>query len=114
MEELFAPPAYEWQRLSPKYRSMRLLTSLIFVPILFTIPAIIVGVASGKWWISGVIWAVAAHGGNREFEQLARVRDELVEPVLAHRGVVVQVAEHPRVHHPLAFQASTSPVFRPA
>jgi hypothetical protein len=56
MEELFAPPAYEWQRLSPKYRSMRLLTTLIFVPILFTIPAIIVGVASGKWWISGVIW----------------------------------------------------------
>jgi hypothetical protein len=53
-------PAYEWQRLSPKYRSMRLLTTLIFVPILFTIPAIIVGVASGKWWISGVIWAVAA------------------------------------------------------
>ena len=43
MEELFAPPAYEWQRLSPKYRSMRLLTTLIFVPILFTIPAIIVG-----------------------------------------------------------------------
>ena len=53
MEELFAPPAYEWQRLSPKYRSMRLLTTLIFVPILFTIPAIIVGFASGKWWISG-------------------------------------------------------------
>jgi membrane protein YdbS with pleckstrin-like domain len=39
---------------------MRLLTTLIFVPILFTIPAIIVGVASGKWWISGVIWALAA------------------------------------------------------
>ena len=60
MEELFAPPAYEWQRLSPRYRSMRLLTTLIFVPVLFTIPAIIVGVASGKWWISGLIWAVAA------------------------------------------------------
>ena len=59
MEELFAPPAYEWQRLSPKYRSMRILTSLIVPPMLFTIPAVIVGVASGKWWISGLIWAAA-------------------------------------------------------
>jgi membrane protein YdbS with pleckstrin-like domain len=39
---------------------MRLLTTVIFVPILFTIPSIIVGFVSGKWWISGVIWAVAA------------------------------------------------------
>ena len=45
MEELFAPPAYEWKRLSPKYRSMRLVTSLIVPPIIFTIPAVIVGVA---------------------------------------------------------------------
>jgi hypothetical protein len=27
------------------------LTSLIVPPMLFTIPAVIVGVASGKWWI---------------------------------------------------------------
>jgi hypothetical protein len=59
MEELFAPPAYEWKRLSPKYRSMRILTSLIVAPIIFTIPAVIVGVASGNWWISGLIWAAA-------------------------------------------------------
>ena len=60
MEELFAPPAYEWRRLSPKYRSMRILTSLIVTPVLFTIPALIVGVASGEWWVAGLIWAVAA------------------------------------------------------
>ena len=60
MEELFAPPAYEWKRLSPKYRSMQMLTSLIVPPVVLTIPAVIVGVASGKWWISGLIWAVAA------------------------------------------------------
>jgi uncharacterized protein len=59
MEELFAPPAYEWKRLSPQYRSMQMLTNLIVAPILFTIPAVIVGVASGKWWISGLIWAAA-------------------------------------------------------
>src|SRR5215218_1101465 len=59
MEDLFAPPAYEWKRLSPQYRSMQMLTNLIVPPILFTIPAVIVGVASGRWWISGLIWAAA-------------------------------------------------------
>jgi membrane protein YdbS with pleckstrin-like domain len=59
MEELFAPPAYEWKRLSPKYRSMRQLTSLVVPLVLLTIPAVIVGVASGRWWISGLIWAAA-------------------------------------------------------
>lgn len=60
MEELFAPPAYEWKRLSPKFRSMRILTSLTIPPVIFTIAAVIVGVASGMWWISGLIWAIAA------------------------------------------------------
>jgi membrane protein YdbS with pleckstrin-like domain len=59
MEELFAPPAYEWKRLSPKYRSMRKLTSLVVPPVLLTIPAVIVGVTTGRWWISGLIWAAA-------------------------------------------------------
>ena len=59
MEELFAPPAYEWKRLSEKYRSMLMLTTLIIPPIIFTIPAVIVGVTTGKWWISGLIWAAA-------------------------------------------------------
>ena len=44
MEELFAPPAYEWKRLSEKYRSMLMLTTLIIPPIILTIPAVIVGV----------------------------------------------------------------------
>jgi membrane protein YdbS with pleckstrin-like domain len=39
---------------------MRILTSLIVTPVLFTIPALIVGVASGEWWVAGLIWAVAA------------------------------------------------------
>ncbi|MCW2811078.1 MAG: hypothetical protein JWP61_1536 [Friedmanniella sp.] len=60
MDELFAPPAYEWQRLSPRYRSLRLLSTLIVVPIVFSIPAVIVGVVSGVWWISAVIWGIAA------------------------------------------------------
>jgi membrane protein YdbS with pleckstrin-like domain len=59
MEELFAPPAYEWKRLSPKFRSMRQLTSIIVPPLLFTIPAVIVGATTRRWWISGLIWAAA-------------------------------------------------------
>ena len=60
MDELFAPPAYEWRRLSPNFRKLRRLTTLLVAPIVFTIPAVIVGVASGKWWISAIIWGFAA------------------------------------------------------
>ncbi len=60
MDELFAPPAYEWRRLSPNFRKLRRLTTLLVAPIIFTIPAVIVGVASGQWWISAIIWGVAA------------------------------------------------------
>jgi membrane protein YdbS with pleckstrin-like domain len=60
MEELFAPPAYEWQRLSPAYRSMRRLIAVLVIPILFTIPAVLVGVLTGRWWISAILWIAAA------------------------------------------------------
>jgi membrane protein YdbS with pleckstrin-like domain len=60
MEELFAPPAYEWKRLSPNFRSLRRLTTLLFIPLIFTVPALVVGFASGRWWISGILWAIAA------------------------------------------------------
>jgi hypothetical protein len=60
MDELFAPPTYEWNRLSPKYRTLRRLTSLLVAPILFSVPAIVVGVVSGEWWISAILWGIAA------------------------------------------------------
>lgn len=60
MDELFAPPAYAWQRLSPKYRSLRRLTTLLVAPIFFSIPAVLIGVLSGRWWISAIIWGFAA------------------------------------------------------
>jgi membrane protein YdbS with pleckstrin-like domain len=60
MDELFAPPAYEWKRLSPNYRSLRRLTTLIFLPLVFGIPAILVWVLTGRWGISVIILAVAA------------------------------------------------------
>jgi membrane protein YdbS with pleckstrin-like domain len=60
MDELFAPPVYEWKRLSPNFRSLRRLTTLIFVPVVFVIPAILVWVLTGLWWVSAIILAVAA------------------------------------------------------
>ena len=60
MDELFAPPAYDWKRLSPQYRRLRRLTTVLGAPIIFSIPAVIVGVASGMWWISAVLWGIAA------------------------------------------------------
>ncbi len=60
MDDLFAPPAYEWKRLSPNYRKLRRVTTLLVAPIVFTIPAVIVGLASGLWWISFILWGIAA------------------------------------------------------
>jgi membrane protein YdbS with pleckstrin-like domain len=60
MDELFAPPSYAWKRLSPSYRRLRRLTTLLVAPIVFTIPAVIIGVASGLWWISAILWCLAA------------------------------------------------------
>jgi membrane protein YdbS with pleckstrin-like domain len=60
MDDLFAPPAYAWQRLSPRYRSLRRLTTLLVAPILFTVPAVLVGVLTGLWWISAILWGIAA------------------------------------------------------
>jgi membrane protein YdbS with pleckstrin-like domain len=58
MDELFAPPAYEWKRLSPNYRSLRRLTTLIFLPLFFLIPGVVVGLLTGRWWISVIILAL--------------------------------------------------------
>jgi uncharacterized protein len=60
MDELFAPPAYEWKRLSPNYMSLRRLTTLLAPTIVFSIPAVVVGTLTGLWWISALIWGLAA------------------------------------------------------
>jgi membrane protein YdbS with pleckstrin-like domain len=60
MDDLFAPPTYAWQRLSPSYRSLRRLTTLLVAPIVFSVPAILIGVLSGRWWISAILWGIAA------------------------------------------------------
>ena len=56
MDDLFAPPALEWRRLSPGYRNLRRLTTALVAPILFSVPALVFGL----WWVSLALWAVAA------------------------------------------------------
>ncbi len=60
MDELFAPPAYAWKRLSPAYRSLRRLTTLVVAPLLFSVPALLLGLVFDLWWVSAVLWALAA------------------------------------------------------
>ncbi len=60
MDDLFAPPAYAWKRLSPAYRSLRRLTTLLVAPLLFSVPALVLGLVFDLWWISVVLWGLAA------------------------------------------------------
>ncbi len=60
MDDLFAPPAYAWQRLSPRYVSLRRVTTLLVAPIVFTVPALVVGLAFDLWWLAGILWGLAA------------------------------------------------------
>src|SRR3712207_4150223 len=60
MDDLFAPPAYAWQRLSPAYRSLRRLTTALVAPLLFSVPALVLGLVFELWWISLVLWGLAA------------------------------------------------------
>ncbi len=54
MDELFAPPAYEWKRLSPSYKSLRRLTTLLFGPLIFLVPAVALGVLTERWWAAAI------------------------------------------------------------
>lgn len=59
MEDLFAPPADDWRRLSPKFRTMRRLVLVVVVGVIFSAGAVVTGLGSGLWWLSAIIWAVA-------------------------------------------------------
>lgn len=59
MNELFAPPDEQWRRISPQWKKLRMITTVTVVPIVFTVPAVVVGMITDTWWISALIWAVA-------------------------------------------------------
>lgn len=59
-DELFAPPTYEWRRLSPRYRSLLRLTTLVVPPLLLSIPAIAILILTDLWWLAAFFWGLAA------------------------------------------------------
>ncbi|WP_232822004.1 PH domain-containing protein [Desertihabitans aurantiacus] len=60
MDQLFAPPRTDWQRISPRWQTYSLLGTVIGCVLVSTIPAVLVGVLSDQWWISALIWGVFA------------------------------------------------------
>ncbi len=52
MDDLFAPPAYRWKRLSPKYLTERRLINMIAWPLVFGIPALLVLIFARVWWLA--------------------------------------------------------------
>lgn len=60
MDELFAPPAYAWRRLSPRYRSLLRLTTLLGPPLVLSLPAIPILIVTDLWWLALAFWGLAA------------------------------------------------------
>lgn len=56
-DELFAPPSADWQRLSPKYRTLRQLSSF-FMLIPFGIAVVILVLVGVPWWIPTLVATV--------------------------------------------------------
>ncbi|MFC7625404.1 PH domain-containing protein [Microlunatus sp. GCM10028923] len=57
MDDLFAPPQYEWKRLAPPYRTLRRLTTAVGL-VVFIVPAVIFGVMTQLWWVSAIVIAL--------------------------------------------------------
>lgn len=55
---LFAPPGEAWQPLSPRYRTLRRLTSAVVIGLVTLVPAVIVALTTGLWWLVASIVAV--------------------------------------------------------
>lgn len=60
MDDLFAPPAYEWKRLAPGYLGLRRLSDAIGWLILFSIPAVLVLIFTDLWWLAVLLWVAVA------------------------------------------------------
>jgi uncharacterized protein len=59
MDDLFAPPAYDWQRPAPGFLKLRRLGDAIFWLILFSIPAVLVLIFTDLWWLPVLLWVAA-------------------------------------------------------
>ncbi|MFZ1409878.1 MAG: PH domain-containing protein [Micropruina sp.] len=55
MDALFAPPQENWQRLSPRYATVRRVGSLVTAAIAFGFLAAVVGLLTENWWWAGLV-----------------------------------------------------------
>jgi membrane protein YdbS with pleckstrin-like domain len=62
MDELFAPPDAAWQQLSPRYLSLRRLTSIVVIGVLTLVAAGVVASITGRPEAGGVLLIVGAAG----------------------------------------------------
>lgn len=72
MDDLFAPPAYEWKRLAPGFLTLRRITDAIGWLILFTIPAVLLLIFTDLWWLSALLWFAAVVVAGLRFYFLRR------------------------------------------
>lgn len=59
-DPLFAPPELDWHPISPKYRIALSIGHVITWVALSTVPALILGIPFGLWWISVICWVAGA------------------------------------------------------
>jgi uncharacterized protein len=72
MDELFAPPSYDWKRLSPKYLSERRLTSAIWWGIVAIVPSALIFFLARVTWLAVLIFVGAVAIGISRYVFLAR------------------------------------------
>jgi len=61
MDDLFAPPAEQWQRISPGYATVLRVRMLVAVVILFGITVTMLWLLTDWLWATGVVAAAAAY-----------------------------------------------------
>jgi uncharacterized protein len=72
MDELFAPPIYEWKRLSPKYLTERRLLSAIWWALFALVPAIFFVAVFRLWWVALLFLVVGIGIGVARYVFLER------------------------------------------
>lgn len=60
IDPVFAPPGQEWHPISLRYRTVMVVSTTLGWVITSTIPALFLGLVFQLWWVSAIIWGVAA------------------------------------------------------
>lgn len=72
MDDLFAPPAYEWKRLAPAFLRLRRLSDALGWLVLFSIPAVLLLIFTDLWWLAALLWVACLITAGLRFHFLRR------------------------------------------